>query len=90
MGPVPETTVFHKGSIFLKIIIEQVEHHQFYHSTCEAAASDSVVEVVVGELRDVLYSPHFVSALTSALITLQGLPESCRARRDEKKHKISD
>ena len=54
-----------------------IEHHHFYHSTCEAAAFDPVVEVVVGELKDVLHSPHFVSPLASVLITLQGLPESC-------------
>ena len=51
--------------------------------TCEAAAFDPVVEVVVGEVRDVLKGPDLVSTLTILLITLQRLPEG-GAGRDEK------
>ena len=51
--------------------------------TSKAAAFDPVVEVVEGEVRDVLHGSDLVTALTSLLITLQRLPD-CRARRDEK------
>ena len=56
--------------------------HCYAAVTSEAAAFDPVVEVVEGEVRDVLHGSDLISALTSLLITLQRLPD-CGAERDE-------
>ena len=49
---------------------------KFLPHTCEAAAVDPVVEVVVGEVCDVLHGPDLISALVTEVITLQRLSEA--------------
>ena len=56
---------------------------RFHQCTCEAAAVDPVVEVVVGEMCDVLHGPNLISALVTEVITLQRLTE-CGAKIAQK------
>mgnify|MGYP007015688832 CR=1 FL=1 len=82
-GPEVIVRVFKKNPYSCKCTRHKCFDCRFLYYTCEAAAVDPVVEVVVGEMCDVLHGPDLISALVTEVITLQRLTE-CGAKIAQK------